>query len=384
MRISADSVTKPKKVFPQSNSKKNIKMPKITLPKLSLGHEKKGISVPKLSFKHEKKAISDAPVDSSTSLDYDDSNIKDDASESDAMVISEDNKKLNVDATDVEHPVSDDSHGKKVVKPKHKNKAVPLEAARLVSVRNQLKFPANLIGDKELDLMLKMDTKIQTIRKIITRRFVISLLILLLGLMGGLIMRKYFAYIAIGSLVLSGLIWYLDVKNTNNYYAQYSITRQIAFTTFTRIASALLPDLADGSNLLSVFDKVCKHMDNQNDKVALEKLMIRMTTDKNDPEPFLEFAHKFSTTDRAELTMIYMHQMYLGNTDTSGLQSIINDTNEDYREQTKRIIEMKMRRFTMTTTKIAVSAIIVLFGYFGIYTFDLVSNIFKMMQHVKF
>jgi len=359
-------------------------MPKITLPKLSLGHEKKGISVPKLSFKHEKKAISDAPVDSSTSLDYDDSNIKDDASESDAMVISEDNKKLNVDATDVEHPVSDDSHGKKVVKPKHKNKAVPLEAARLVSVRNQLKFPANLIGDKELDLMLKMDTKIQTIRKIITRRFVISLLILLLGLMGGLIMRKYFAYIAIGSLVLSGLIWYLDVKNTNNYYAQYSITRQIAFTTFTRIASALLPDLADGSNLLSVFDKVCKHMDNQNDKVALEKLMIRMTTDKNDPEPFLEFAHKFSTTDRAELTMIYMHQMYLGNTDTSGLQSIINDTNEDYREQTKRIIEMKMRRFTMTTTKIAVSAIIVLFGYFGIYTFDLVSNIFKMMQHVKF
>lgn len=377
MRISADSVTKPKKVLPQSNSKKNIKMPKITLPKLSFDSKK----IQKPSFKRKKKIISDdAPVDSNMSLDRDNINIKDNVSK------SKDDKDFNVDDmdTNLESPVLDDSYGKKIVKPKRKNKVVPLEAARLVSVRNQLKFPANLIGDKELDLMLKMDTKIQTIRKIITRRFVISLSIALLGFVGGLILRKYFAYIVIASLMLSGLTWYLNIKNTYNYYAQYSITRQIAFTTFTRIASALLPDLADGSNLLSVFDKVCKHMDNQNDKVALEKLMIRMTTDKNDPEPFLEFAHKFSTTDRAELTMIYMHQMYLGNTDTSGLQSIINDTNEDYREQTKRIIEMKMRRFTMTTTKIAVSAIIVLFGYFGIYTFDLVSNIFKMMQHVKF
>ena len=359
-------------------------MPKIALPKLSFGRKKKTISVPKLSFGRKKKVISDAPVDSGTSLDYDDSNIKNDASESDAMAVSEDDKKFDVNATNLEHPVSDDKHVKKIAKPKHKNKVGPLEAARLVNVRNQLKFPANLIGDKELDLMLKMDTKIQVIRRIITRRFIISLSIALLGVVGGLILRKYFAYIVIASLMLSGLTWYLNIKNTYNYYAQYSITRQIAFTTFTRIASALLPDLSDGSNLLSVFDKVSKHMDNQNDKVALEKLMVRMSMDKNDPEPFLEFAHKFSTTDRAELTMIYMHQMYLGNTDTSGLQSLINDTNEDYREQTKRIIEMKMRRFTMTTTKIAVSAIIVLFGYFGIYTFDLVSNIFKMMQNVKF
>lgn len=363
VRISEDFVNEPKKVLPKSNVKKNIKIPKITLPKLSFDRKK----IPKLPFKREKKAISNASVDSSTSLEKDD-------------------KKFNVDDMNMnlESPVLNDSHSKKAVKPKHKNKAVPLEAARLISVRKQLKFPANLIGDKELDLMLKMDTKIQTIRKIIMRRFIISLLIALLGVVAGLIMRKYFAYIVIGSLVLSGLIWCLDIKNTHNYYAQYAITRQIAFTTFTRIAGALLPELSDGSNLLSVFNKVSKYMDNPNDKAALEKLMIRMSTDKNDPEPFLEFAHKFSTTDRAELTMIYMHQMYLGDTDTSGLQSLINDTNEDYREQTKRIIEMKIRKFMMTTTKIAVSAIIVLFGYFGIYTFDLVSNIFKMMHNVKF
>lgn len=372
VRISIDSVNEPRKILPKSNVKKNIKMPKITLPKLS--------------FNRKKKNISDDPVDSNTSLDYDDSNIKDNVSESDDIVESEDDENFNVDDmdTDLESPVLDDSYGKKVVKTKHKQKAVSLEAARLVSVRNQLRFPANLIGDKELDLLLKMDTTIRTIRRIVTKRFIISLFIALFGVAGGLIISKYFAYIVIGSWLLSGLIWYLNIKNTYNYYAQYSITRQIAFTTFTRIAGALLPDLSDGSNLLSVFDKVSKHMDNHNDKVALEKLMIRMSTDKNNSEPFLEFAHKFSTTDRAELTMIYMHQMYLGNTDTSGLQSLINDTNEDYREQTKRIIEMKMRKFTMTTTKIAVSAIIVLFGYFGIYTFDLVSNIFKMMHNVKF
>lgn len=372
VRISIDSVNEPRKILPKSNVKKNIKMPKITLPKLS--------------FNRKKKNISDDPVDSNTSLDYDDSNIKDNIVKSDDVTESEDDENFNVDDmdTDLESPVLDDSYGKKTVKPKHKNNAVSLEAARFVSVRNQLKFPANLIGDKELGLLLKMDTTIRTIRRIVTKRFIISLFIALFGVAGGLIIRKYFAYIVIGSWLLSGLIWYLNIKNTYNYYAQYSITRQIAFTTFTRIAGALLPDLSDGSNLLSVFDKVSKHMDNHNDKVALEKLMIRMSTDKNSSEPFLEFAHKFSTTDRAELTMIYMHQMYLGNTDTSGLQSLINDTNEDYREQTKRIIEMKMRKFTMTTTKIAVSAIIVLFGYFGIYTFDLVSNIFKMMHNVKF
>lgn len=376
VRISPDSVDMNQKTLPNPLKKKKTLLPKFGLPHFS-SKRKKGISDAELDYdKNLKYDMDDVDTDE---FNTDDSNMDD----LDTDDINNDVVDLNDVDTKVEEHVLDESYGKKQILSKS-HKKVSLEASRLVDVRHQLKFPVNLIGDGELDLMLKMDTKIPVIKRIMTKRFFISVAIAVFGILIGIFVRKYFLYISIGACLLSILTWYLNGRNTYSYYAQYSIMRHIAFTTFTRIAGALLPDLADGSNLLSVFDKVSKHMDNQNDRVALEKLMIRMTTDKTDSAPFLEFAHKFSTTDRAELTMIYMHQMYLGNTDTSGLQSLINDTNQDYREQTARIIDMKMRRFTMTTTKIAVSAVIVLFGYFGIYTFNLVSNIFQMMHNVKF
>lgn len=259
-----------------------------------------------------------------------------------------------------------------------------VQTMRLNLVREELTFPASLIGDGELKLMLQMDTKTKVIKGIMGNRFRFAIAAVVLGLIIGILYKKYFALIFFFGILIAAVSWNDSIKKTKKYYQIYSINRQVAFTEFTKIAGALLPDLDNGKNLLSIFEEVSKHMDNENDRNALKKLMTHMQNNNESSQPFLDFAHQFSTSDRAELTMLYMHQMYLGNTDTSGIQSLINDSNEDYQAQTEKIITTKIKRFYSTSTKIAMSVSIVVFGYFGIYIFNLFQHIFKVMSKVKF
>jgi hypothetical protein len=259
-----------------------------------------------------------------------------------------------------------------------------VQTMRLNLVREELTFPASLIGDGELRLMLKMDTKTRVIKGIMGNRFRVAIAAVLFGLIFGMISKKYFILMLFLGILIAAVSWNDSIKKTKKYYQIYSINRQVAFTEFTKIAGALLPELDNGKNLLSIFEEVSKHMDNENDRKALKQLMTHMQSNNESSQPFLDFAHQFSTSDRAELTMLYMHQMYLGNTDTSGIQSLINDSNEDYQAQTEKIITTKIKRFYSTATKIAMSVSIVVFGYFGIYIVNMFQHIFKIMSNVKF
>ena len=233
-------------------------------------------------------------------------------------------------------------------------------------VRAQLTGPAKLIGDKELDLMIKMDTPLQNIQTIMRNRTIVAGALLFFFLFLSIFIAKYRLFLILFGVLIAGVSWFMNIKNTNNYYARFRLARQVAFSQFTRLASAYLPELKSGVNLYSLFSKILPRMNNEKDKVALERLMIDMQIDPNDSTPFLDFAHSFSTSDRAELIMLSIQQMYLGDVDDDNIRSLAEDANEDMIAQIDEVIKYKTKKFNNLTTKISMCVMIVIFGFFGL------------------
>lgn len=232
-------------------------------------------------------------------------------------------------------------------------------------VRQHLHGPAKWIGDGELDQLVQMNTRIQAIQKRMETRVIYVVLGGVVGLVGGLFLKKMLIGL-IGGLALGGVLWFMDIQKTSAYYRNYQLRRQIAFAQFTRLAAAYLPELAHGSNLYSVFNKLLPRMESDEDRAALQKLMIDMTRDPQDPTPFLEFARAFSVSDRAELIMLSIQQMYLGDVDDRNIRTLADDANQDMMRQVDSIINFKIKRFNNIATKIGMSAMIVVMGFLAI------------------
>lgn len=231
-------------------------------------------------------------------------------------------------------------------------------------VHDQLKGPAKLIGDNELALLVKMDTKVSSIQKRMSNRFMIFIFCVLLGLFAGFINKNQFGLMAGAGAVLAGFTWYMDIKKTSDYYRQFQLKRQIAFSQFTRLAAAYLPELKQGTNLYAIFERIVPRMEDPRDAAALQKLMIDMQLDPDDSGPFLEFAHAFSVSNRAELIMLVIQDMYRGNVDDSNIRSLADDANNDMLNQSQTVIDYKLHKFDSLTTKVGVAAMIPIIGFF--------------------
>lgn len=255
---------------------------------------------------------------------------------------------------------------------------------QLVLARQELKGVSRWIGDNELDMLVKMQTSDESIRRRMRARVTLSGFVLGVSLVVGIVFHKYFlALIGLGVL-LAALCWFLDIRRTNTYYRTYQLERQIAFAQFTRLSAAYLPELSHGANLYSVFRKILPRMDNKRDHASLETLMIDMQVDPEDPGPFLKFAHDFSVSDRAELIMLSIQQMYLGDVDDDNIRALAEDANEDMMRQIDDIIASKIRKFNNLTTRIAMCSMIIIFGFFGLLMVATFKEVFSTLtNHVQ-
>lgn len=233
-----------------------------------------------------------------------------------------------------------------------------------VLVREQLHGPAKLIGDNELDMLVKMDTSVNYIQKRMQSRLVVAIVCVCVGLVAGIVVSNSFGILFGLGLALAGLTWYMDQRKTVDFFRKFQLKRQIAFSQFTRLAAAYLPELKDGTNLYSIFAKIVPRMGDQRDTAALQKLMIDMQNDPADSGPFLEFAHEFSVSNRAELVMLTIQQMYRGDVEDESIRSLANDANEDMIKQCDTIIAYKLKRFDNLTARIGICAMIPIIGYF--------------------
>lgn len=249
----------------------------------------------------------------------------------------------------------------------------PIKSKNIL-IREQLTGPAKLIGDNELDMLIKMDTSVNYIQKRMQSRLVVAIVCVCVGLVAGLVVPKSFGILFGLGLALAGLTWYMDQRKTIDFFRKFQLKRQIAFSQFTRLAAAYLPELKEGTNLYSIFAKIVPRMGDQRDTAALQKLMIDMQNDPDDSGPFLEFAHEFSVSNRAELVMLTIQQMYRGDVEDESIRSLANDANEDMIKQCDTIIAYKLKHFDNLTARVGICAMIPIIGYFTLLVGSTVGN----------
>lgn len=249
----------------------------------------------------------------------------------------------------------------------------PIKSKNIL-VREQLTGPAKLIGDNELDMLVKMDTSVNYIQKRMQSRLVVAIVCVCVGIVAGIVVSKSFGILLGLGFAMAGLTWYMDQRKTVDFFRKFQLKRQIAFSQFTRLAAAYLPELKEGTNLYSIFAKIVPRMGDQRDTAALQKLMIDMQNDPDDSGPFLEFAHEFSVSNRAELVMLTIQQMYRGDVEDESIRSLANDANEDMIKQCDTIIAYKLKHFDNLTARIGISAMIPIIGYFTLLVGATVGN----------
>lgn len=266
---------------------------------------------------------------------------------------------------------------------KNKDRSKP-KINQTMLVRETLKGTAKWIGDNELDMLVKMQTSTESIQRRMRNRVILSGFVVFASLVIGLVFRKFFLAVFGFGILISALCWFLDIRRTSTYYRTYQLERQIAFAQFTRLSAAYLPELSHGANLYSIFKKILPRMDNPRDHASLETLMIDMQVDPEDPGPFLTFAHEFSVSDRAELIMLSIQQMYLGDVDDDNIRALAEDANEDMMRQIDDIIATKIRKFNNLTTRIAMCSMIIIFGFFGLLMVATFKQVFSSLAgHVS-
>lgn len=214
-----------------------------------------------------------------------------------------------------------------------------------------------LLGDAELKLLVKMDTSQAVVEQHLIKRIIFLLGPSLISILVAILLHKI--VIAPLGLVLGGLLFINDTRATFSYYRTFALRRQVAFAQFTRMCAAYLPELKDGINLYSLFEKIVPRLNDPNDRTALQRLMINMQVDPHDSKPFIEFAKAFSVNERADLIMLTIQQMYLGDVDDSNIRSLAKDANHDLERQIDEVIRIKSDRFQHTTMKISMIGFVV-------------------------
>lgn len=264
---------------------------------------------------------------------------------------------------------------------------------RVQRVKKRLPGYCRLYGDGELAKMVQMNTSDKSIAQFMKMRILLFAVSGVIGIVLGFILMKTQLQTPsgilraigggiAGGLLLGAALWAMDVKNKAMQYNAWLIQRQIAFSQFVRMVAAYAPGLANGTNLFSLMKKIAPRMNDKRDRASIHRLMLAMQDDPADPGSWREFAHDFSTSSRAELTMLTIQRMYLGNIDDVAIRSLAEDSNNDLTRQIDKIIEMKTNRYQQIATKLSITVMIIIIGVLGLMLFDQFTGMMGKMSNM--
>lgn len=264
---------------------------------------------------------------------------------------------------------------------------------RVQRVKKRLPGYCKLYGDGELAKMVQMNTSDKSIAQFMKMRILLLAVSGIIGIVLGFILMKTQLQTPsgilravgggiAGGLLLGAALWAMDVKNKAMQYNAWLIQRQIAFSQFVRMVAAYAPGLANGTNLFSLMKKIAPRMNDKRDRASIHRLMLAMQDNPADPGPWREFAHDFSTSSRAELTMLTIQRMYLGNIDDTAIRSLAEDSNNDLTRQIDKIIEMKTNRYQQIATKLSITVMIIIIGVLGLMLFDQFTGMMGKMSNM--
>ena len=259
-----------------------------------------------------------------------------------------------------------------------KDKQVTASLNEIETIRLQLKGIGKFISDDDISKMIKMQYSVKDMQQWANMRLLLSFVVFILGVIVSFFIHHVRGGIAVTMILTIGS-WFLSSNLINSSYEKYQIERNVAFAEITRLYSAYAPELQYGSNLIALLNRIVPRIENEADRSAMQKLILDIQKDPTDSKPFLDFAHIFSTSDRAELIMLSMQQMYLGDVDDTSVRALADDANTDLLKQIDKVIEKKSDKFIFNNTAVVTLAMIVMFAYLLLVVIGQFSSIFSTL-----
>lgn len=259
-----------------------------------------------------------------------------------------------------------------------KDKQVTASLNEIETIRLQLKGIGKFISDDDISKMIKMQYSIKDMQQWANMRLLLSFVVFILGVIVSFFIHHVRGGMAVTMILTIGS-WFLSSNLINSSYEKYQIERNVAFAEITRLYSAYAPELQYGSNLIALLNRIVPRIENEADRSAMQKLILDIQKDPTDSKPFLDFAHIFSTSDRAELIMLSMQQMYLGDVDDTSVRALADDANTDLLKQIDKVIEKKSDKFIFNNTAVVTLAMIVMFAYLLLVVIGQFSSIFSTL-----
>ena len=259
-----------------------------------------------------------------------------------------------------------------------KDKQVTASLNEIETIRLQLKGIGKFISDDDISKMIKMQYSVKDMQQWANMRLLLSFVVFILGVIVSFFIHHVRGGMAVTMILTIGS-WFLSSNLINSSYEKYQIERNVAFAEITRLYSAYAPELQYGSNLIALLNRIVPRIENEADRNAMQKLILDIQKDPTDSKPFLDFAHIFSTSDRAELIMLSMQQMYLGDVDDTSVRALADDANTDLLKQIDKVIEKKSDKFIFNNTAVVTLAMIVMFAYLLLVVIGQFSSIFSTL-----
>lgn len=259
-----------------------------------------------------------------------------------------------------------------------KDKQITASLNEIETIRLQLKGIGKFISDDDISKMIKMQYSVKDMQQWANMRLLLSFVVFILGVIVSFFIHHVRGGMAVTMILTIGS-WFLSSNLINSSYEKYQIERNVAFAEITRLYSAYAPELQYGSNLIALLNRIVPRIENEADRSAMQKLILNIQKDPTDSKPFLDFAHIFSTSDRAELIMLSMQQMYLGDVDDTSVRALADDANTDLLKQIDKVIEKKSDKFIFNNTAVVTLAMIVMFAYLLLVVIGQFSSIFSTL-----
>ncbi|WP_260288387.1 hypothetical protein [Peribacillus aracenensis] len=218
-----------------------------------------------------------------------------------------------------------------------------------------------LIAEKDLYPMLReMGNTLKNIDQFQKKRLLQSLVVLVIFMICGLFLSKWFY---IGSLIGSVLFFKMKYKKISSKYSTWKFQRHLQFSKFTRLLIPYLKQSKGQVSLYAIFNKILQRLEDEQDRNSLYKLMSEMSSKPSDIQPFIDFANRSSGTDMSVLFMSTIFDFQQSTFDTSVIDELGKIASEELISNIDEIINFKLRRFVFFPTKIVMSSFVIVLGF---------------------
>lgn len=173
--------------------------------------------------------------------------------------------------------------------------------------------------------------------------------------------------------LISAIIIWSRFNDLHKSYKFFLFERQKDFNMFERLILPLLISVSEGGmSVAGAIKEVGRRMPGANNKRLISRLLIGISDNPSSSEPYTQFAKEFSSTPAAQLFMYSVYRMSCGDFETDSLRNLADTTNKQQVEQTNYIIENKLHRFQLITTRMLIYVLIPIFGFLAAFFISVV------------